>query len=113
MMKKVYNKLIRDRIPEIIFADNCQPKTRVLKKSEMFLELKKKVLEEAKELAEVEARADVVNELADLLELIDALAENKSIDMKSLKAEQKTKRQKRGGFKKRLFLEHVIENKKK
>lgn len=111
-MKKIYNKLIRDRIPEIIIADNCQPKTRVLKKSEMFTELKKKVLEEAKELIEVENKSEVINELVDILELVDAIAENKNIDPKLLKSEQKVKRQKRGGFEKRLFLEYVIENKK-
>lgn len=111
-MKKIYNKLIRDRIPEIIIADDCQPKTRVLKKSEMFVELKKKVLEEAEELVDVEKKSDVINELADILELIDAIAENKKIDPKLLKKEQKVKRQKRGGFEKRLYLEYVIENKK-
>ncbi len=111
-MKKVYNKLIRDKIPEIIVADNCQPKIRVLKKSEMLTELKKKVLEESKELFESDKKSEIINELADILELIDAIAENINIETKLLKTEQRVKRQKRGGFKNRLFLEYVIENKK-
>ncbi len=112
-MKKIYNKLVRDKIPEIIIADNWQPKIRVLKKSEMFLELKKKVLEEAKELVGAEKKSDVICELVDILELIAALMENRSIDPELLKIEQKNKRQKRGGFEKRLFLEYMVENKEK
>ena len=112
-MKKVYNKLIRDRIPEIIIADGAEPKVRVLKKTEMFLESKKKILEEAKELIGAEKKSEVANELADILELVETIAENKKIDLKILKSEQKSKRQKRGGFKKRLFLEYVLEPKAK
>ena len=49
-MKKVYNKLIRDKIPEIIVAAGEEPKIRKLNKKEFKIELQKKVLEEAKEL---------------------------------------------------------------
>jgi predicted house-cleaning noncanonical NTP pyrophosphatase (MazG superfamily) len=110
-MKKIYNKLIRDKIPEIIESDGCQAKVRVLGKKEILLELRRKVLEEANELIEAENKSDIVNELADILELIDAILENQNINPKLLKKEQKLKYKKRGGFKKGLFLEYVIENK--
>ena len=109
-MKKTYNKLIRDRIAEIIVSHGDEPKISTLNKKEYFVELKKKVLEEGKELVESEKRADIINELTDILELIDAIAKEKKIDPKDLKSAQKLKRFERGGFDKKIFLHYVNEN---
>jgi len=51
MKKVIYNKLIRDRIPEIIADNGASCKTRTLNKVEFQAELKKKVVEEATELS--------------------------------------------------------------
>lgn len=105
-MKKeiIYNKLIRDRIPEITLADGWLSKTRVLNKRELIRELKKKILEEAKELNEDHDDKNLVEELADIQEIIDAILKEKSVEFAKFRKIQGQKRKKRGGFKKKLFL---------
>lgn len=100
----VYNKLIRDRIPEITKADGWISETKILNKKEYILELRKKILEEAKELNEGSGHKNLVEELADIQEIIDAILEVKNIKFSDFRKVQTKKRQKRGGFKKRLFL---------
>lgn len=103
-MKKVFHKkLIRDRIPQVIEASGDQYEVRVMGKREFEKELKKKLVEEAKELIEV-PRKGLLNELADVLELAKSIAEHYKIGFKLVEEKQVEKRKKRGGFKKRLFL---------
>ena len=109
-MEKVYNKLVRDNIPDIIKNDNCIPYTRVLFDAEYKLELEKKLYEEYKEVLEAKESNDRIEELADMLELIISLArlEGKSID--DVLEVAKNKSIKRGGFDKKIFLEKVVSN---
>lgn len=103
-MKKVFHqKLIRDKIPQVIEASGGKYEVRVMEKEEFEKELKKKLVEEAKELMET-AREDLPNEMADVLELLKSIAEFYGIVFKLIEEEQVSKRKKRGGFKKRLFL---------
>lgn len=106
MKKKtvVYNKLIRDKIPEIVRADGWDPEIRVLNKKEYILALRKKILEEAKELNEGSGTDNLTEELADIQEIIYAILVSKNIKFSEFRKIQNKKRQKRGGFKKRLFL---------
>jgi predicted house-cleaning noncanonical NTP pyrophosphatase (MazG superfamily) len=112
-MKKeiTYNKLIRDKIPEITKAKGIESVTRVLNNKEYILELRKKILEEAKELNEESGNKNLVEELADIQEIIDAILVAKNIKTSEFRKIQTTKRQKRGGFKKKLFLIKTVENK--
>ena len=103
-MVKKYNKLIRDRILEIIKAAGGKPHWRVLNKKEYLKEIKKKILEEAKELTKAKNKKEVVNEIVDIQELIDVLASELGLIKTGIKRQQKIKNKKRGGFKKRLFL---------
>ena len=80
----IYNKLIRDRIPEITKADGWISKTRILNKKEYLLELSKKILEEAKELNEGAGHKNLVEELVDLQEIIDAILAEKISSFLSL-----------------------------
>jgi len=56
-MEKIYNKLIRDKIPEIITNDGEESEIRKLKQKEFKIELKKKVLEEAKNSRKIKKEA--------------------------------------------------------
>ena len=105
-MKKevIYNKLIRDRIPEIIKADGWTPETRILKSKDFIFELKKKILEEAKELNDGKSHDNLIEELVDIQEIIDAILTKKKIKLTEFRKLQTSKRQKRGGFKKKLYL---------
>jgi len=105
-MKKVvkYNKLIRDRIPEIIKEAGWVPTVKVLKKSEFLNALKKKVFEESGELVQAKDKKRIINEIVDIQELLDVLASEIKITKSGIKKFQIAKRKKRGGFKRRLFL---------
>lgn len=105
-MEKVakYNKLIRDRIPEIIKEAGWKPAVRKLKKAEFSNALKKKVSEEAGELIRAKDKKGVIDEIVDIQELIDALTSEIRLSKSKIKKLQAAKRKKRGGFKKRLFL---------
>ncbi len=101
----VYNKLVRDRIPQIITADGKKANTRILSDKEYLTELIKKLAEEAKELAEDPS----VEELADVKELTIAIREALGIQAGELEEVRRKKAVKNGRFKKRIFLESVEE----
>jgi predicted house-cleaning noncanonical NTP pyrophosphatase (MazG superfamily) len=105
-MKKIvkYNKLVRDRIPEIIRAAGWGPVVKILPKKEYLTALKKKLLEEVHELLEARGRADIANELVDVQEVVDAIIAEVRLSKVVFRKQQGKKRQKRGAFKKRLFL---------
>ena len=102
-MKKTYNKLVRDKIPEIIAADGKQANTRILDNKEYRIELIKKLQEEAKELAENPS----AEELADIKELLMAIRETLGIHAGALEDVRRRKAAKNGRFKKKIFLESV------
>lgn len=98
-----YKKLVRDKIPEIIKNNGEEPICRVLDDEEYLKELNIKLLEEANEF--IEARN--VEELADIMEVLDALAKAYDINWDDVKVEQEKKRQKRGAFKEKIYLEGI------
>ena len=109
-MEKVYNKLVRDNIPDIISADGRNPITRILSDAKYKDALEKKLYEEYQEVLEATDSSDRIEELADMLEVIISIAklDNKQLD-DVIDAANK-KRKKRGGFDKKIFLERVIDS---
>lgn len=103
MERYSHNKLIRDKIPEIIKANGDQCEVRVMGEEEFERELRRKLAEEASELMET-SREDLVNEMADVLELLKAITDFYGIEFQQVEQEQARKKEKRGGFRKRLFL---------
>ena len=105
-MKRVvkYNKLIRDKIPEIIKKAGWKPTVRTLKKEEFLDALKKKVSEEARELLRAKNNKGIIDEIVDIQELLDVLTLEVKLTKPRIKKFQDVKRKKRGGFRKRLFL---------
>jgi predicted house-cleaning noncanonical NTP pyrophosphatase (MazG superfamily) len=100
---KIYNKLVRDKIPQIIEADGKKFKTRALDDKEYFGELVKKFKEE---IAEFEAEPSV-EELADLKELIIAIRQAMGIRADHLEDVRRQKATANGRFKNKIFLESV------
>ena len=109
-MERVYNKLVRDKIPEIIEGKNETPVTRILNDDEYKLELEKKLYEEYKEVIESSGE-DRLFELADMIEVIKSLALLSGKTLEDIIEFANGKRNKRGGFEKKIFLEKVIESK--
>ncbi len=92
-MKREYNKLVRDRIPEIIEQAGKKCEIRIANDEELFSLLVQKVREELTELEEKPS----LEEMADIQEALDALKDLLSIDCDSLNEAMRTKRSSRGG----------------
>lgn len=104
---KVYNKLVRDNIPKIISDDGKKANTRILNTEEFRIALYEKLIEEATELKQASTKQDVVEELADIYEVIEELLIINKIDINDIETARIKKNFKRGTFEDRIFLESV------
>ncbi|MBW2964048.1 nucleoside triphosphate pyrophosphohydrolase [Candidatus Woesearchaeota archaeon] len=102
-----YNKLIRDRIPEIIEADSHKAVTHIADDAEYWQKLKEKLLEEAEEFSQDETK----KELADILEVIRAICDHKNLNMDDIEKLRRMRAEERGAFTKRIILEETIPKK--
>ncbi|MBQ2873526.1 MAG: nucleoside triphosphate pyrophosphohydrolase [Bacilli bacterium] len=98
---KVYNKLVRDNIEDIMLGKGLKPVTRILSDEEYLKELNKKLLEEVNEYLESEEP----EEIADIEEVILAILKTKGLSRDDIEKIRKDKSSKRGAFDKKLFLE--------
>lgn len=98
-----YNKLIRDKIPEIIEKSGKKPVVEELDGQAYKKHLDIKLGEELQEYLE----ADNVDELADLVEVVYAILKYKGIDLNSFESIRMKKADERGAFDKRLLLKEV------
>ena len=104
-MSKKYNKLVRDRIPEIIEASGNTCITEILSDEDYLRMLDAKLDEE---LAEYHADQNI-EELADLIEVIRACSVARGYTIEELERVRAEKTAKRGGFEKKILLKEVVE----
>lgn len=103
MNRQEYNKLVRDKIPEIIHQAGRECEVRILSNAEYLEALRQKLIEEAQEAA-LASSDDLVKELADLYEVIDAVLTAFGIERETVLAAQKQRQQERGGFERKIKL---------
>ena len=103
-----HQKLVRDKIPEIIRKEGRIPICYTLEEKDYKKELDRKLQEEVTEYL----KDDTIEELADIIEVIEAILDYKQITLDNFRKIKQEKRNKKGGFKKRIFLEETIENEK-
>jgi predicted house-cleaning noncanonical NTP pyrophosphatase (MazG superfamily) len=96
---KTYNKLVRDRIPEIIEENGDECVTHIADGEEFKEKLHEKLVEEVEEFLCQPSE----EELADILEVIDALVDLHEFDREVVEKKRVQKRDARGGFKSVLF----------
>lgn len=100
-MKYIYNKLVRDKIPENINSMNGRKcNYKILTEYEYIQELDKKLFEEAHEFIEEHS----IEELADLMEVVLAIMKAKNISMEELENARKIKNNKKGSFNNKIYL---------
>ena len=99
-MKATYNKLVRDRIPQIIQHSGKTCTCRVLSHDEYLVKLDEKLNEELAEYQQDKS----MEELADLLEVIRSVITARGYTWDQVEAIRTAKAQKRGGFEKRILL---------
>lgn len=108
-MKYVYNKLVRDNIPsQINNQDGRKAKYKILEDEEYIKELNKKLLEESHEFIE----ENKPEELADIMEVIENIMRVKNISWDEVSTIKKEKKDKKGGFTDKIYLEYVEEEKR-
>ena len=103
VLPTTYNKLVRDRIPEIIRRNGDECETALLAEEDYRAALREKLIEEAREASSASGD-DLILELADLHEVLDALLRAYGISDETVQAAQMRRREERGGFDKRVRL---------
>ena len=114
-MKKIYNKLVRDKMVDIYEQDVKDEKIevyaiRTLSPEEICYTLRDKLLEEVQEtiaVYEYEDKTKLKEEIADVIEVIDAILYHNNIELKEVLALRDQKKENRGGFEKGVFLESI------
>ena len=103
-MKCIYNKLVRDNIPEEINnIEGRKANYKILSNEEYLIELDKKLFEEAHEFIEEHS----IEELADLIEVISAIMKFKNISLEDVKKARKLKNDEKGKFEEKIYLMDV------
>lgn len=103
---KEYNKLVRDKIPEIIAGQGKSVCFRILKGNELKKALKDKLIEETQELINARTEAEFIEEMADVIEVLYAIRTLCDITDKTIN-KRAQKYNEKGGFEKGYFLERV------
>lgn len=102
-MIRVYNKAIRDRIPEIIEKSGSESTVKILSDEDFLKELEKKLEEEIKEYKE----SKKIEEICDLIEIAYRIAELYGVSNDSLNKKREEKNIERGKFEENVFLVQV------
>lgn len=105
-MKRIYNKLVRDNIPDIIRKNNETPNIKILSQDEYIFHLKKKLQEEVDEFVE----SDDITELADILEVVDALSNAYNHSLNDVMQIKDKKAISNGKFNNKILLIDVVEH---
>ena len=103
MAQPATGKLVRDGIPEIIQSSGGDPEWLTLNEAQHLAALRLKLVEEANEVLEAEDEG-LIAELADVLEVLAALATANDIDWSDIERTREEKRAERGGFQRRVWL---------
>lgn len=103
-VKYIYNKLVRDRLPENINSmEGRKCNFKILNNDEYLKELDKKLFEETHEFIEEHS----IEELADLMEVIFAIMKDRNISIEDIENARKIKNNKKGSFNDKIYLIYV------
>lgn len=108
MGERVYHKLVRDRIPDMIRGQGEVPVTRTLDGEEYLAALHLKLREELAEYLQADAREERLAEFCDLCEVLDAVAAAQGFSAAEIDGQRAAKNEKNGAFRERIYLEKVL-----
>jgi predicted house-cleaning noncanonical NTP pyrophosphatase (MazG superfamily) len=108
MRRFLFNKLSRDKSLESLTAQGVVVKSKILEDNNEYLEsITQKIVEELEEVFDSQSQEELIVELADLEEVMDAFKKLVDIDQKDIDAVRKAKGAERGFFESRIFIEHA------
>ncbi len=102
------NKIVRDKIVEMLTPRSVNIITKQLSAEERLLHLKRKLVEEAQEALEAKNRAELIEELADVLEVAAACARAMDITPEEIAAARLIKNESKGGFDECMFIDKIV-----
>lgn len=108
-MKKVINKLVRANIPSIIENDNKKCNVTILNNQEYEQALLLKLLEESNELSKATSKDSIIEEIADVMEVLDAIEELYDIDHSEILTRKNNKAKTKGRFNSKVYLKDITE----
>ncbi len=108
-MEKIFNKLVRDKIPDKIEKNGEYALTKTLNDNDFENALDNKLLEEVKEVITSRTPDEIKEELADLLEVMLKKAEVNNISFNDIEAARKQKKEVKGGFDTKTFLIKTVD----
>jgi len=107
MIKFLCNKLGRDKGVESFKAEGITPEYVLLQGNDLLDALKEKLIEESYEVKSVNNRQEIISELADIFEVIDALCKIHGISMEDIERIKAKKHLERGGFDNGFYLKTI------
>lgn len=108
MRRFLFNKLTRDKAVERLEAQGAKVESKILEDNAEYLEsVTQKIVEELEEVFDSQSQEELIVELADLEEILDAFKKLVKIDQKDIDAVRKAKAEERGLFEKRVFIDHA------
>jgi predicted house-cleaning noncanonical NTP pyrophosphatase (MazG superfamily) len=102
-----FDKLIRDRLPEILRQSGVKVMQRIMTHEEYIASLKDKLLEEAEEVCEATSKDELLEELGDVFEVIITIAHNEGFKLEDIINIAEKKRNQRGGFMEKAYVDSV------
>ncbi|MEC9485032.1 MAG: nucleoside triphosphate pyrophosphohydrolase [Candidatus Izemoplasma sp.] len=103
----IYNKLVRDKIPQIIRKDHRECESEILSLDAYKEALKDKLIEETQELKEATNHDEMIEELADIYEVLETILMQEAIDKRMVDKKRIQKNIDKGAFEDRILLKEV------
>jgi predicted house-cleaning noncanonical NTP pyrophosphatase (MazG superfamily) len=103
-------KLVRDKIPELMQQQGKEGVVEQVTGPTLDVRLRQKLIEEAHEVQDATNRNNLIEELADIAEVIHILMQHHSIDDKTVEICRVKKKEKRGGFEKGYVYTYEVES---
>ena len=107
MAVKTYNKLVRDKIPDIIAKQGKSVTFHIVKGEDLKEALNSKLFEEVRELINAETEEQIIEEMVDVMEVLYAIKDMYGISESDLDDRRFEKIDEKGGLREGYFLESV------
>lgn len=104
MERKYFNKLVRDKIPDILDKNGGDTEIEILNDENYIKHIYKKLKEECEEVVTANSQENLIEELADLEEVISSIAKLHQINRNEIETVRIAKKEKRGGFENKILL---------